>query len=180
MKWILALGLFVTASGMAASESVSKAREMCRYLGGSDTVNACLKTLRDAEYVDSTALEVCRYLGGSEKIISCMKAIRDRHYEESELGTCRYLGGSEKVITCLENTGRRERKSVRLERVEEDDEPRVQFSFGSNGGGVAVSGAGRKADGGLRKTLKRALEAVRNGDQARAEALLEAAIDAAR
>lgn len=171
MKQALLLVGMMIGTLAHANEGVSKAREMCRYLGGSDTVNACLKTLKDADYLDASAVDVCRYLGGSEKVVACLKAVRDRHHEDSEIGTCRYLGGADKVITCLENTGRRQRgASVRLERAEEDDEPRVRLSIGRGASGNA----------GLRKTLKRALEAVRSGDTARAEALLEAAIDSAR
>ncbi len=180
MKWILALGMMMAGTAAHANEGVTKAREFCRYLGNADLTNSCLKVLRDADYIDPTTVDICRYLGNSEKTIACFKAVRDRKFEESELTTCRYMGNVDKTITCLESTGRRgsKKSSVRFESrheetvIDEDDVPRIQLRLGGGRGG-------NNKNAGLRNTLKRALEAVRSGDNTRAEALLEAAIDAA-
>lgn len=172
--------LLASGSAFGANDGVTKAREACRYLGGADTVNECLKTWRDVEYVDGTALDVCRYLGGSDTVLQCFKVIRDRRYEASEISTCRYLGGSDKVVTCLESTGRRAGgKLARRQRIEDEavvEAPGVRVSI--DDGSLSLRGERRNA--GLRATLRRALEAVRSGDKARAEALLEAALDSTR
>jgi hypothetical protein len=163
-------------------------------LGGADTVNECLKTWRDGEDVDGTAVDVCRYLGGSDTVLQCFKVIRDRRDEASELSTCRDLRGSDKVVTCPESTGRRAGgKLARRPRIEDEavvEAPGAHASI--DDGSLSIRSARRRArrpvedrDGerwnaGLRATLRRALEAVWSGDRARAEALLEAALDNTR
>lgn len=95
------------SSAFASEDGYDAAVRACQLTGFTDTVNHCLSTIRDADYISEEAVGVCRTVGFSDSIIKCLSTIRNRRYTAEEVNVCRSAGFSDSIVECFQSTGRR-------------------------------------------------------------------------
>lgn len=169
MKRVIFSTIFVLTLTAQANDNrgYDAAQKVCHSMGFSDRINRCLKDIKDAEF-NEEAVGVCQSMGFADTITGCLKTIRNRRYSGDSVANCKNQGFATNITTCLENSGSEKKQEVRHSETHNLEIRPLEMHVG---GGSRIDREFILAN------LRKALRSLREGDEAKAQRLIENTID---
>lgn len=149
----LAVSLLVLGGSLVAkADGLDAAEKVCSKLFYSAEKQECLAVVQKADAMDERAVDICGGLFYAKEKIECLAAIKDLKFTETAIDTCKKEFYAKDKTACLAKSGRAPKGA------EKGSDKEIDKAY-------------------VRSSLRKALSAIQDRDNRKAEQIIENLID---